>query len=167
MGTSTASPTGAQAPRKVSLKALVGAGDRIGRLALPFLAVGIGLNIWRPDWFAVGGPSDALRWVSIAMLVPGVIVWVWTVALIITTVPRGGLMTSGPYALVKHPLYTGVALLVLPWAGFLLNTWLGVVFGAVLYIGSRLYAPAEERQLAEYFGERWEAYERRVLLPWL
>jgi protein-S-isoprenylcysteine O-methyltransferase Ste14 len=97
----------------------------------------------------------------------GVVIWLWSVYLILTRVPRGELITSGPYRLMKHPLYTGVALLVLPWAGFLLNTWLGVVLGIVLYLGDRLYAPAEEADLAERFGPRWEAYSRRVLLPWI
>jgi protein-S-isoprenylcysteine O-methyltransferase Ste14 len=68
---------------------------------------------------------------------------------------------------MKHPLYTGVALLVLPWAGFLLNTWLGVVLGIVLYIGDRMFAPDEEADLAERFGPRWEAYSRGVVLPWI
>jgi protein-S-isoprenylcysteine O-methyltransferase Ste14 len=68
---------------------------------------------------------------------------------------------------MKHPLYTGVALLVLPWAGFLLNTWLGVVLGIVLYIGDRRYAPEEEAGLAATFGPRWEAYSRSVLMPWI
>jgi protein-S-isoprenylcysteine O-methyltransferase Ste14 len=44
-------------------------------------------------------------------------------------VPRRELITNGPYAIVKHPLYTGVALLVLPWIGFISNTWLGAVIG--------------------------------------
>ena len=33
---------------------------------------------------------------------------------------------------MKHPLYTIVALLVLPWIGFLLNTWLGALIGSPL-----------------------------------
>lgn len=36
---------------------------------------------------------------------------------------------------MKHPLYTAVALLVLPWLGFLLNTWLGALVGVVPYNG--------------------------------
>jgi protein-S-isoprenylcysteine O-methyltransferase Ste14 len=33
---------------------------------------------------------------------------------------------------VKHPLYTGVAFLVLPWLGFLFNSWLGAAIGVIL-----------------------------------
>jgi protein-S-isoprenylcysteine O-methyltransferase Ste14 len=80
-------------------------------------------------------------------------------------VPDGRLITDGPYAWVKHPLYTAVALLVLPWIGFVLDTWLGVLIGAVLYVGSRIFAPAEEDALSRAFGGRWSDYSRSVRLP--
>lgn len=151
----------------MKIRALVGSGEKIGLLLLPFLVVGLWLNITFPAAFGVGGPPDWLRIVSIVILVPGVAVWAWSVALILLKVPRNELITGGPYALVRHPLYTGVALLVLPWAGFLLNTWLGVVLGAVLYVGSRLFSPDEERTLATTFGPAWTRYSQSVKLPWL
>jgi len=77
------------------------------------------------------------------------------------------LITAGPYAVVKHPLYAGVAFLVLPWAGFLLNTWLGVVIGISLYVGSRMFSPEEERILSRTFGEAWDDYRNKVKIPWL
>jgi protein-S-isoprenylcysteine O-methyltransferase Ste14 len=151
----------------VKLKTLVGSGDRIGVMVAPFLAVGLILNILRPPWFSVGGPAAWLRALSIVVLVPGVLIWIWSVVLILARVPRHELITYGPYALVKHPLYTAVALLVLPWFGFLLNTWLGALIGVVLYVAVRLYAPAEERLLAREFGTRWDEYCRRVMIGWL
>ena len=125
----------------MKIKTLVGSGDRLGMLAGPVLAAGLVLNVLFPAWFAVGGPPDWLRYISIALLIPGVLVWIWSVFLILTRVPRGELITGGPYALVKHPLYTGVALLMLPWVGFLLNTWLGVAVGTALYAWPERSAP--------------------------
>jgi protein-S-isoprenylcysteine O-methyltransferase Ste14 len=151
----------------MKVRELVGSGEKIGLLILPFLVIGLVLSLAFPSAFSVGGPVDALRTISIIVLVPGVMIWIWSVALILTKVPAGELITSGPYAVVKHPLYTGVALLVLPWAGFLLNTWLGVVLGAVLYVGSRLFSPAEEQTLATTFGPAWKRYSDAVMLPWL
>lgn len=150
-----------------SLKALVGSGDKIGLFTLPFLVVGLALNVAYPALFEVGGPPAALRVASVVVLIAGLIVWAWSVVLILTKVPRGELITSGPYALVKHPLYTGVALLVLPWLGFLFDTWLGALIGIVLYIGSRRFAPAEEAELARTFGADWDAYRKAVRMPWL
>lgn len=149
------------------LKELVGSGDKIGLLTLPFLIVGSILNVAYPSFFDVGGPSDALRTVSIVVLIPGITIWIWSVVLILTRVPRGELITSGPYALVMHPLYTGVALLVLPWVGFLIDTWLGAVIGIVLYIGSRMFAGEEEALLSETFGAAWDEYRSSVKIPWL
>jgi protein-S-isoprenylcysteine O-methyltransferase Ste14 len=148
-----------------SLKNLVGSGDRIGLFVLPVVVVGLYLNYMHPSSFDVGGPPTALRVLAIGVLVPGVVIWIWSVILILRDVPHGRLITDGPYAWVKHPLYTGVALLVLPWIGFLLDTWLGVLIGAVLYVGSRIFAPAEEDALSRAFGGRWSDYNRSVRLP--
>jgi protein-S-isoprenylcysteine O-methyltransferase Ste14 len=151
----------------VSLRALVGSGDRIGLLTLPFLAIGLVLNVLSPSSFSVGGPSTALGVLSAIILIPGIANWIWSAVLILTRVPKRKLITDGPYSLVKHPLYTGMALLVLPWAGFLLNTWLGVLIGIVVYVGSRVSSPEEERTLAKTFGAGWDEYCSRVKMPWL
>lgn len=149
------------------LRTLVGSGDKIGLFALPFLLIGLVLNLSFPATFSVGGPPALLKGLSCLVLVPGIVIWIWSALLILVKVPRGELITHGPYALVKHPLYTGVALLVVPWLGFLLDTWLGAVVGLALYGGSRLFAREEERALARAFGAAWDAYCRRVMLPWL
>jgi protein-S-isoprenylcysteine O-methyltransferase Ste14 len=152
---------------KMKLKELVGSGDKIGLLTLPFLIIGLILNILFPSFFNVGGPSYVLRVISIIILVPGLTIWIWSVVLILTKVTKKELITNGPYSLVKHPLYTGVAFLVLPWIGFLLNTWLGILLGIILYIGSRLFSPEEEEKLSKAFGTVWDEYCNKVKIPWL
>jgi len=170
MKDSTAIPAGMErAPASAwpKLQGLIGSGDRIGLLVLPFLLVGLALNVAVPTLVGVGGPSDALRVLSVVILIPGVTLWLWSVILILTKVPRGELITTGPFALVKHPLYTSVALLVLPWIGFLLNTWLGALIGLVLYFAARRYSPLEEARLSDTFGAEWDEYSHRVKIQWL
>jgi protein-S-isoprenylcysteine O-methyltransferase Ste14 len=151
----------------MKLEVLVGSGKKIGLLTLPFLAIGLALNIMYPSVFSVGGPSIALSVICVVALIPGLTIWIWSVFLILTKIPKKELITNGPYALVKHPLYTGVALLVLPWVGFLLNTWLGALVGVVVYIGSRLFSPEEEKILSKVFGAAWVKYSGSVKIPWL
>jgi protein-S-isoprenylcysteine O-methyltransferase Ste14 len=151
----------------MNLRNLVGSGDRIALLTLPFVIGGVLLNLARPATFSVGGPPGWLRILSVGVLVPGLVIWVWSVVLILTHVPRGRLITSGPYGWVKHPLYTAVALLVIPWIGFLLDTWLGVVLGGVLYVAARIFSPAEEAIMSRAFGDSWRDYSHRVKLHWL
>lgn len=151
----------------MNIRLLVGSGDRIGKFMLPFIVVGVALNVLRPSWFSVGGPPDALRTLSMIMLIPGVVGWLWSAVLILRLVPRGQLIVVGPFAIVKHPLYTSVSLLVLPWVGFLLDSWLGAALGLVLYAASRMYAPQEEEALSAQFGSAWDNYADHVMLPWL
>jgi protein-S-isoprenylcysteine O-methyltransferase Ste14 len=150
-----------------TVKTLVGSGDRIALFVTPFLVIGPALNIAFPTLFGVGGPSAVLRAISIAVLIPGVTIWIWSVVLILTKVPQGQLITGGPFSLVKHPLYTAVSLLVLPWIGFLLNTWVGVLIGVALYVAARMFAPEEEATLSRAFGAAWDEYCSRVMIAWL
>jgi protein-S-isoprenylcysteine O-methyltransferase Ste14 len=153
--------------KHINLKALVGSGDRIMLLTLPFLAIGLILNILYPSFFSVGGPPPALKLISIIILIPGITIWLWSVVLILMKVPQKKLINYGPYSLVKHPLYTSVALLVLPWIGFLLNSWLGVLLRVILYLASRLFAPEEEKALSQTLGIAWDEYCNHVKIPWL
>ena len=153
--------------KMIRLLDLVGAGDKIGLLVLPVLLVGLTLNVLFPALFRVGGPPILLKVISIVLLIPGVTIWLWSVILILTKARQGELITDGPYALTKHPLYTGVALLVLPWAGFLLNTWLGTLIGAAIYLGSRMFSREDEDELAKTFGTAWDKDCQKVWMPWL
>jgi protein-S-isoprenylcysteine O-methyltransferase Ste14 len=146
---------------------LVGSGDRIALFVSPFVVVGVILNVAIPSVFSVGGPPDWLRALSVAILISGLVIWIWSVMLILANVPRGRLITAGPYAWVKHPIYSAVALLVLPWVGVLLDTWLGLAIGVILYLGSRIFAPAEEAALSRAFGDAWREYDRSVKVQWL
>jgi protein-S-isoprenylcysteine O-methyltransferase Ste14 len=148
------------------LKILVGSGDRIALFVLPFVVAGVVLWLVAPSLCSIP-QSMGLTIVGAVLLIPGLVFWAWSVILILTQVPRARLITGGPYALVKHPLYVAVSILVLPGLGFLLGTWLGLGFGLVLYAGVRIFAPEEEKVLAGTFGEAWQSYRRSVLIPWL
>lgn len=87
------------------------------------------------------------------------------VILILATVPRGEPITAGPYTLNKHPLYKAVSLLVLPWIGFLVDTWPGALIRVAMYVGSRMCAPEEEAALSKTFGRAWDDYSRAVRIP--
>jgi protein-S-isoprenylcysteine O-methyltransferase Ste14 len=70
------------------------------------------------------------------------------------------LITRGPYAIVRHPMYFG--LLIAGIGGLLLyQTWTGVVFvGCGLGVIRRAFR--EEEVLAKTFGAEWTEYCRRV-----
>jgi protein-S-isoprenylcysteine O-methyltransferase Ste14 len=78
------------------------------------------------------------------------------------------LVRSGPYALVRHPIYTAILGLAAGTAMVAgeLHSLLGVAAIAVAYARKiRL----EERFLGETYGVEWDSYKKasRALIPWL
>ena len=71
------------------------------------------------------------------------------------------LITTGPYALVRHPIYTGL-LLAFVGTAFARGQWRGplaiVIAWAALWWKLRI----EERWMAEQFGGQYEDYKRQV-----
>lgn len=138
------------------------------KFTLPFLIVGIILNILYPSFFSLGSfQGSTLKIISALILVAGVTIWVWSVFLILINVPKKKLITEGPYLLVKHPIYISVALFILPWASIIYDSWLGIVVGIVLFIGSRKYLGEEEKKLSKRYGVKWKQYTKKVKVPWL
>jgi protein-S-isoprenylcysteine O-methyltransferase Ste14 len=77
-----------------------------------------------------------------------------------TLAPNHRLVTSGPFAIVRHPMYLGLALAALG-ALALYRTWSTMLF--VLQVPVLVVrAHREEELLARTFGEAWEQYAARV-----
>lgn len=79
------------------------------------------------------------------------------------------LVTSGPYQLVRHPLYAGSLLMLLGF-GLVFENWLILALTLAGILAFRLLViPEEEKQLLEAFGEDYECYQSRTgaLLPWI
>ncbi len=80
-----------------------------------------------------------------------------------------GLVTTGPYRLVRHPIYLGLALLAMGQA-LALASWpalMIVLSGIVPTFAWR--ARAEEKLLSRTFGERYAVYRQRskMIIPYL
>ena len=70
------------------------------------------------------------------------------------------LVTAGPYAYVRHPMYLGLFLAAA--GGLLLYRVWTFLFVIVTFLGLPARAGYEEQALAAEFGPAWEAYCRRV-----
>jgi protein-S-isoprenylcysteine O-methyltransferase Ste14 len=72
------------------------------------------------------------------------------------------LIVTGPYRLVRHPIYTSM-LCVLLATGVLVSPWWLIVPAVVLFmIGTEIRVRIEDRLLASQFGEQALEYQRRT-----
>lgn len=78
------------------------------------------------------------------------------------------LIRSGPYRIVRHPIYTGILLALLGTAIVFgeLRCFVGV---AIAVAGLKLKSLAEETLMRQQFGGQYTAYQQEVkaLVPWL
>jgi protein-S-isoprenylcysteine O-methyltransferase Ste14 len=78
------------------------------------------------------------------------------------TVADHELVTTGPYAIVRHPIYTGLFGMLVA-TGLALSTAAGLGAGVVLYLaGAALRIRAEDRLLRSAFGGAYDDYAARV-----
>ncbi|SDH26642.1 methyltransferase family protein [Paraburkholderia phenazinium] len=128
-------------------------------------------SAWAPDWQQL----QVAQFAGIGVLLAGLAFSVWarlhlgTNWSVSVTLKEGHeLVRSGPYRLVRHPIYTG-CLLALAGAVLIGGEW-RCVAGLLLIFASLAYkVRVEESWLTRYFGAAYTQYRRDVaaLIPGL
>jgi protein-S-isoprenylcysteine O-methyltransferase Ste14 len=120
--------------------------------------------------------QEPLRWVGLVLIVAGVAFALWAIVTLgrhYDLVPEvhqdHELVRAGPYRLVRHPIYTGLAI---HFAGACLATGNLLLIAGTLFVTFPAFyvrARAEERLLRDRFGAAYDDYARRVgmLVPLL
>ena len=77
------------------------------------------------------------------------------------------LVQSGPFRLVRHPMYAGGIVLAYGWA-LAVHGWLTLIYATVLFVFLDMKSSREERWLTEKFPD-YREYQRRVskLIPFI
>ena len=134
--------------------------------------VGISIGFWKPL------PLDLLPGVQMILLIAGSLFYFPGLALVLwgrlalgkmyfVSTSFGAqlyadhrLVTHGPFAMVRHPMYLGLVVAALG-SLFLYHTWTTLAY-AIFAPFVLMRARREELALAAEFGQEWEDYCRRV-----
>jgi protein-S-isoprenylcysteine O-methyltransferase Ste14 len=154
------------------------AGSRILRALTVLVAIVLLSTTWiplpwlyRPIWRVGFWPF----WLGAALTVGGLLFAVWAREHLgrnwsssVSIKQDHELITTGPYALVRHPIYTGIL------AGFLgvavaISQVRGLVVFVLVFLGFWAKLSMEEQWMRSQFGETYATYVRRTaaLVPYL
>ena len=145
-----------------------GVGPGLGLVAAAWLVPACALRYTWPDVFRFPWiPYAALAAVGAALVAGGIALLIAAAAPVGRAFGEGRLVTSGAYALCRHPLYAAWFLLLFPGAMLLTDSWIGLLGTPCLYVVLRRVVRREEAWLEERFGEAYRDYRRRTpaLLP--
>ena len=123
---------------------------------------------WKPPFTGLGSILGA------AILLAGVLLLAMAIFRLgsnLTAVPypkdEGTLIETGPYRLVRHPMYCGGILISLGWA-FLVHGWLTLGYAIILLVFFDIKSRREEKWLQAKFPG-YDGYRKRVrkLIPFV
>ena len=155
--------------------------DALSRVGILIQGIAFALSWMGPWWvFSPGSPmmNPAIALVAVFLAFGGAYLVIRSVrtlgrewSLTARIVEGHRLVTSGPYAFVRNPIYTGMWGLQLATCLAFSSWWLGykmvAITAVIYYAGTALRVSREERLLRAEFGEAFDAYAQRVppLLP--
>jgi protein-S-isoprenylcysteine O-methyltransferase Ste14 len=140
-------------------------------LPVPFVLLAlVGLLFYHPEYFYSNKPVRYIFYaLGIISIVKGELLRVWANghAGFIThsrsrTIRAKALVTTGPYAVIRNPLYAGNFLIGLGFSFLTLTWWLIILYVAFFSIEYGLIILAEERFLKDTFPEEFEKYSSSV-----
>jgi protein-S-isoprenylcysteine O-methyltransferase Ste14 len=126
------------------------------------------------DWRFISR-SDASTWTGIGMTLAGLLFAVWARIFIgrnwssaITVKQDHQLIRTGPYAIVRHPIYAGLLVAILGTA-IAIDEVRGLIAVALATVSFWMKSQVEERFMTEQFGAEYASYKRDVkaLVPFI
>jgi protein-S-isoprenylcysteine O-methyltransferase Ste14 len=109
-----------------------------------------------------------LRWTGFILGLASLALWFWVQVVLgkewspqLQLRQEHHLITRGPYAWVRHPMYTAMFGIGAAFALVSAN-WIFIAFAALVIGGSIIRAPREEQMMLAEFGEEYRAYMQRT-----
>jgi protein-S-isoprenylcysteine O-methyltransferase Ste14 len=140
-----------------------GIGPRLALICLPYIVLSLSVMYNYPQFLNLGFLDLAsVKLFAYFWLFLGISFWAYSAITFMRGFIKGRLITWGPYAFCRNPIYASVIIFIIP--AFALIFHSGVLFSVALtlYIGFKLCIHGERIVLRKTFGEAYEQYEKSV-----
>jgi protein-S-isoprenylcysteine O-methyltransferase Ste14 len=142
---------------------LFGCGPRLALLCLPYVILSLIVMFKYPEFFDLRFLD--LTYVKVAgflWLGTGIIFWIYSAIFFLKHFKPGNLITRGPFALCRNPIYSSIIVFIIPSLALIFHSGLIFSIALVLYLGFRISIHGESNVLRRIFGDEYELYERSV-----
>lgn len=134
------------------------------------LVASVVLYAIHPSWLGVLSVPlpDLMRWIGVALGVAGLAVYAWSRATLgrewssqLEMREQHHLVTTGPYAWIRHPIYSAL-LSFLASIALVSANWLFIALLVFSIVDLTLRIPREEEMMVARFGDEYAAYMQRT-----
>ncbi len=134
------------------------------------LAALIGLVILGPLWFLdralnhleILSRPKPIRTIGFVLIVSWICWHSWCMKTIALWWRHDRLCTTGPYRLVRHPIYAGAALFFAAGISLMSNSWILLLLPGFLLVTYSILVRKEEAMMTAVFGEEYQHYAAKT-----
>ena len=140
-----------------------GVGPKIILVTLPFVAAGIVLHTYLPEYARYSSVYPAVL-VRIGMALTGLGAAFFLVAMLqfIQGFASGKLITGGVFGFSRNPIYASWIVFLLPGISLIFNNCWFLCSAVAMLLAFQKYIRYEEQILREVFGKSYQEYSNRV-----
>ena len=117
------------------------------------------LTLRYPGLFTIRGiPFWLLASLASILVFVGMVVYIIALRRFNQGYRQGELVTQGPFAVVRHPIYAAWILLICPGVALFFRSWAMLMLPVVAYISFKASIYREDRYLENRFGQAYQDY---------
>ena len=140
---------------------LFGCGPRLALLCLPYIILSLTVMFRYPEFFDLRFLDlPSVKVLGFVWLCLGIIFWIYSAIFFLKYFKPGKLITRGPFALCRNPIYSSIIVFIIPSLALIFHSGLIFSISLVLYLGFRISIHGETNVLRRIFGEEYEIYEK-------
>jgi protein-S-isoprenylcysteine O-methyltransferase Ste14 len=142
---------------------LFGCGPKLALICLPYVILSLIVMYRYPEFFDLKYVNFTyVKVLGFIWLALGVSYWMYSAIFFLKYFKPGNLITKGPFALCRNPIYSSIIVFIIPSLGLIFHSGLIFSIALVLYIGFKISIHGESNVLRRIFGDEYEIYEKSV-----
>jgi protein-S-isoprenylcysteine O-methyltransferase Ste14 len=142
---------------------LFGCGPKLALLCLPYVILSLIVMFRYPEFFDLQFLDvPSVKILGSVWLGLGTVYWIYSAIYFLKYFKPGILITRGPFALCRNPIYSSIIVFIIPALALIFHSGLILSISLVLFLGFRLTIHGETSVLRRIFGDEYEMYEKSV-----